>query len=196
MRWQPRSADHSEALQALGVQRGCYVLLTAHRAGNVDPPARLEAIVAIAEAVADDASIGPVVFPVHPRTHARLTGAGLWDRLAGHEGVRLAEPQGYAAFSALLCGARAVLTDSGGVQKEAYLAGVPCITLRNSTEWVETVAAGWNTLVDLDRDAVMAALDRPLPVKRPQLYGDGHAAERCVAAIDAFAADRRVGAAA
>ena len=89
-----------------------------------------------------------------------------------------------------------MLTDSGGVQKEAYLAGVPCLTLRNTTEWVETVQTGWNTLVDLNGDAVAAALLRPLPRDRPQLYGDGHAAERCLEAIDAFAADRLLGAAA
>ncbi len=102
----------------------------------------------------------------------------------------MTEPLGYVAFSALLCQARAVLTDSGGVQKEAYLAGVPCVTLRANTEWVETVSAGWNTLVDLDVHAALAALDRPPPAERPPLYGDGHAAERCVAAIDALACTR------
>jgi UDP-N-acetylglucosamine 2-epimerase (non-hydrolysing)/UDP-GlcNAc3NAcA epimerase len=90
-------------------------------------------------------------------------------------------------LSALLCQARAVLTDSGGIQKEAYLAGVPCVTLRANTEWIETVKAGWNTLVDLDPDAALAALERRPPAERPPLYGDGHAAERCVRAIDAFA---------
>jgi UDP-N-acetylglucosamine 2-epimerase (non-hydrolysing)/UDP-GlcNAc3NAcA epimerase len=93
------------------------------------------------------------------------------------------EPLSYAEFTALLCGARAMLTDSGGVQKEAYLAGVPCITLRANTEWVETVDAGWNTLVDLDPQAALAALERTPPAEHPELYGDGHAAERCVAAI-------------
>ena len=78
------------------------------------------------------------------------------------------------------------MTDSGGVQKEAYLAGVRCVTLRANTEWVETVAAGWNTLVDLDADAALAALEREPPSERPALYGDGHAAERCVQAIGAL----------
>jgi UDP-N-acetylglucosamine 2-epimerase (non-hydrolysing)/UDP-GlcNAc3NAcA epimerase len=76
-----------------------------------------------------------------------------------------------------------VLTDSGGVQKEAYLAGIPCVTLRDTTEWVETVQAGWNVLVDLDADAARAALQYPVPAQRPQLYGDGHAAQRVVAAM-------------
>ena len=76
-----------------------------------------------------------------------------------------------------------MLTDSGGVQKEAYLAGVPCVTLRDTTEWTETVDAGWNVLVDLDREAALAALERPPPAERPPLYGDGRAGERVVAAL-------------
>jgi UDP-N-acetylglucosamine 2-epimerase (non-hydrolysing)/UDP-GlcNAc3NAcA epimerase len=111
--------------------------------------------------------------------------AGAYYLLTAHraENVHLTEPLGYVEFSALLWQARAVLTDSGGVQKEAYLAKVPCVTLRANTEWVETVAAGWNTLVDLDLGAAKRALALTPPAEHPELYGDGHAAERCVAAI-------------
>jgi UDP-N-acetylglucosamine 2-epimerase (non-hydrolysing)/UDP-GlcNAc3NAcA epimerase len=121
------------------------------------------------------------VLPLHPRTRARLQAAGLLDRLAA--GTIVLPPLGYPAFTSLLTRARAVLTDSGGVQKEAYLAGVPCVTLRDTTEWVETVQAGWNTLVDLDAGAAREALALTAPPARPQLYGDGHAAQRVVAAM-------------
>jgi UDP-N-acetylglucosamine 2-epimerase (non-hydrolysing)/UDP-GlcNAc3NAcA epimerase len=100
----------------------------------------------------------------------------------------LTPPLGYLEFAALLHHARAVMTDSGGVQKEAYLAGVPCVTLRERTEWGETVAAGWNTLVSLDVDAALAALARTPPAQRPPLYGDGQAGARIVAALEDYAA--------
>jgi UDP-GlcNAc3NAcA epimerase len=170
-----------EAPEAHGLRPGAYVLLTAHRAGNVDDPDRLRALVELVRALPL-----PVLFPVHPRTRARLRDAGLETELAQAEGVQLTEPLGYVEFSGLLRQARAILTDSGGVQKEAYLAGVPCVTLRANTEWVETVEAGWNTLVDLDAAAAVAALEREPPAARPPLYGDGHAGERCVQAISAL----------
>ncbi len=178
LRRQPAARADTAIPAAHGLTPGRYLLLTAHRAGNVDRPERLRALVELIGALGE-----PVLFPLHPRTRARLQEAGLLEQLAATEGVRLTEPLGYLQFSALVCQARAVLTDSGGVQKEAYLAGVPCVTLRASTEWVETVQAGWNTLVDLDAGAALAALARPLPAERPELYGDGHAAERVVAAI-------------
>jgi len=167
-------------LDRLGVQRGGYLLATAHRAGNVDDPARLRSLVEVLTGVP-----GPVVLPLHPRTRARLEGAGL---LSSLDGVVQAPPLGYLEFTALLVAARAVLTDSGGVQKEAYLAGVPCVTLRATTEWRETVDAGWNVLVDLDADAARAALERPVPAERPSLYGDGRAGERVVEALVRMAA--------
>ena len=182
LRWQPRARQDASVPARHGVQPGAYLLATAHRAGNVDDPDRLRALVELLRALPD-----PVVLPLHPRTRARLHAAGLLGELEADEGVHLSEPLGYIEFSALLCQARAVLTDSGGVQKEAYLAGVPCVTLRANTEWTETVQAGWNTLVDLDRDAALAALETPPPRERPPLYGDGHAAERCVRAIGSLA---------
>jgi UDP-GlcNAc3NAcA epimerase len=175
---QPRACADDAALERAGVQPGSYVLATAHRAGNVDDPARLRRLVDLLLALP-----GEVVLPLHPRTRARLETAGLLDTLAGAPHVGLRPPLGYLEFTALLCRARAVLTDSGGVQKEAYLAGVPCVTLRDTTEWVETVQAGWNVLVDLDADAALAALQREPPEARPELYGDGRAAERVVAAL-------------
>jgi UDP-N-acetylglucosamine 2-epimerase (non-hydrolysing)/UDP-GlcNAc3NAcA epimerase len=97
--------------------------------------------------------------------------------------VIITPPLGYVELTALLCNARAVLTDSGGLQKEAYIAGIPCITMRPNTEWTETIEQGWNVLVDLDRDAAVAALERTPPAERPPLYGDGRAGERVVAAL-------------
>jgi len=189
MRWQPRAREDGAALGAYGLARGEYLLLTAHRAGNVDPPERLGELVDLVRALGADRSRGPVLFPVHPRTRERLRAAGLEETLASSPGVTLAEPLPYAAFSALLCQACAVLTDSGGVQKEAYLARVPCLTLRARTEWTETVESGWNTLVELDLEAAQGALDRELPSEHPPLYGDGEAGRRCVEAIDALVRD-------
>ena len=157
---------------------GEYALATAHRAGTVDDPDRLARLVGLLSAVP-----APVVLPLHPRTRARLTDAGLVDELAAE--VTLTPPLGSLDFTALLLDARAVLTDSGGVQKEAYLAGVPCVTLRDTTEWVETVDAGWNVLVDLDTQAALGALQRRPPAERPDLYGDGRAGERVVDALTA-----------
>jgi UDP-GlcNAc3NAcA epimerase len=182
LRLQPAAREDAATLGAHGVRHGEYLLLTAHRAGNVDDPARLRRLVELIRALP-----APVVFPLHPRTRARLDAAGLLDELAGVAGLRVTEPLGYLELAALLCQARAVLTDSGGVQKEAYLAGVPCVTLRANTEWVETVQAGWNTLVDLDPQAALRALERPTPAQHPALYGDGHAARHCVQAIGTLA---------
>jgi UDP-N-acetylglucosamine 2-epimerase (non-hydrolysing)/UDP-GlcNAc3NAcA epimerase len=176
--FQPRARADDGPLRAAEVEPGGYVVATAHRAGNVDDPARLARLVDLLLAVPV-----PVVLPVHPRTAARLAAAGLLERLEAASHVRLTPPLGYLAFTSLLTHARAVLTDSGGVQKEAYLAGIPCVTLRDTTEWVETVAAGWNVLVDLDADAAVAALERTPPAERPELYGDGRAGQRVVDAL-------------
>jgi UDP-GlcNAc3NAcA epimerase len=181
LRWQPAARADERALAAYGLQSGNYLLLTAHRSGNVDDPVRLATLVELIGALPM-----PVLMPLHPRTRARLAAAGLLEKLEGFAHLRVTEPLGYVEFSALMNHAQAVLTDSGGVQKEAYLAGVRCVTLRASTEWVETVKAGWNTLVDLDADRALAVLAADPPLERPPLYGDGHAAERCVRSIGAL----------
>jgi UDP-N-acetylglucosamine 2-epimerase (non-hydrolysing)/UDP-GlcNAc3NAcA epimerase len=182
---QPRARTRLDLVRARGVDPGQYVLATVHRAGNVDDPTRLALLVSLLGLLG-----APIVLPLHPRARLRLTDAGLLASLQGCEHVHLTEPLGYFELTALMCNARAVLTDSGGLQKEAYLAGVRCVTLRASTEWLETVSHGWNTLVDLDADAARAALAAPLPSEHPPLYGDGHAGERVVRALeDAFSRD-------
>jgi UDP-N-acetylglucosamine 2-epimerase len=179
--FQELARERSTALADRGLERGGYLLVTAHRAGNVDRPERLLRLVELLEALP-----GPVVFPVHPRTRRRLDEDGLMGRLAAAAAVELAPPLGYLDFLELARNARAVLTDSGGVQKEAYLLGTPCVTLRDTTEWVETVDSGWNVLVDLDRGAALAALERDPPSERPELYGGGHAAERVRDVVSAY----------
>jgi UDP-N-acetylglucosamine 2-epimerase len=175
----PIAEQRSTALVDNGVEPGGYYVVTAHRAGNVDDRQRLERLVELLEALPLTS-----VFPVHPRTRARLEAAGLMERLGG---IRITPPLGYLDFLTLARHARAVLTDSGGVQKEAYLLGTPCVTLRDTTEWVETVDSGWNVLVDLDVDAALAAAERPAPSgPRPELYGGGQAGRRIADALDAY----------
>jgi UDP-N-acetylglucosamine 2-epimerase len=153
---------------------GTYVVATIHREANVSQP-RLGRIVDGLNRLDE-----PVVFPAHPRTRARVAAAGL--RLAPH--VQLSEPLGYLAFASAASQARVIVTDSGGLQKEAYWYGVPCVTARPSTEWVDTVDVGANVLVDDDPDALVAAVRAArMPAERPALYGDGHASERIAAAV-------------
>jgi UDP-GlcNAc3NAcA epimerase len=175
---QPTARDRVDLVLAHGLTPGEYVLATAHRPGNVDAQERLAQLVELLLALPDQ-----VLLPLHPRTHARLRAAGLLERLQRVERLVVTAPLGYLELTTLLCNARAVITDSGGLQKEAYLAGVPCLTLRTTTEWIETVQLGWNVLVDLDPGAALEALERERPAERPALYGDGHAAERVVDAL-------------
>jgi UDP-N-acetylglucosamine 2-epimerase (non-hydrolysing)/UDP-GlcNAc3NAcA epimerase len=169
----------AELMAELSLEPGSFAVSTIHRAGNVDTKEQLTAVLDVL------ASVGrPVVLPLHPRTAQRLADFDL--RARAESELILLRPLGYLDFSGLLVNASACLTDSGGVQKEAYVAGVRCVTLRDTTEWTETVTAGWNTLVALDADAARAALDAPLPAARPDLYGDGHAAEKVVAAVESL----------
>jgi UDP-N-acetylglucosamine 2-epimerase len=170
--------ERSQILSELGLEPRSYLVATAHRVGNVDRVDRLERLAELFAAMPE-----PLILPLHPRTRLRLEEAGLMDRLGG---VRVVQPLGYLDFLKLARHSCAVLTDSGGVQKEAYLLGVPCVTLRDTTEWVETVESGWNVLVDLDREAALAALERNPPAGRPELYGGGHAAERVCDVVGAY----------
>jgi UDP-N-acetylglucosamine 2-epimerase (non-hydrolysing)/UDP-GlcNAc3NAcA epimerase len=180
----PVAERRSRALEEHGLTASEYLLVTAHRAGNVDDPERLERLVELLEALPL-----PAVLPLHPRTRARLSSAGLVERVERIGALRIAPPLGYLDFLTLARNARAVLTDSGGVQKEAYLLGTPCVTLRDTTEWVETVESGWNVLVDLDAEAALRALERPRPGdERPELYGGGEAGRRIADALDAYTA--------
>ncbi len=164
---------------AHGLTPGGYLLVTVHRAAATDTPQALRALVDVLRSVDE-----PMVFPVHPRTRHKLESAGLWDELSRHAPLRLAPPVGYLDFTALLLGARGVLTDSGGVQKEAYFHGVPCVTLRDTTEWVETVDGGFNRLTGMDVGRVRAAIaDLTMPAERPPYYGDGTAAEQIADAV-------------
>jgi UDP-N-acetylglucosamine 2-epimerase len=181
----PVAERDSDALDRLGLARGRYLVMTVHRAGNVDREASLANLVDLLRRLE-----APTVFPVHPRTRTALERVGALAELEALAHLRLVPPLGYLEFMTLLLGASAVLTDSGGVQKEAYLARVPCLTLRDTTEWTETVELGWNRLVGLDPDAVLAALaDLKPPDGHPELYGGGRAGEAIVREIDRFAAE-------
>ncbi|MGO9905972.1 MAG: non-hydrolyzing UDP-N-acetylglucosamine 2-epimerase [Solirubrobacteraceae bacterium] len=175
---QPRARGRVDLLVERGLAPGEYLLATAHRAGNVDDPDRLRLLV---ELLCNMPLT--VLFTIHPRTRRRLDERDLLGRLESCGSVITAPPLGYVETAALLCNARAVLTDSGGLQKEAYLARVPCVTLRATTEWTETVESGWNTLVDLDAEAALQALEAQPPREHPALYGDGHAGERVLDAL-------------
>jgi UDP-N-acetylglucosamine 2-epimerase len=168
LRLAPIAQERSQALELAGVAPGSYALVTVHREANTREPALgriVEALNALEE---------PVVFPLHPRTAGAIESMGL--RLTGH--VHPRRPAGYLDFAALASQARVILTDSGGVQKEAYWYEVPCVTLRENTEWVETVEAGWNHLVGTDPGAIVAASREASPgPEHPSLYGDGHAAD-------------------
>ncbi|MBN1179313.1 MAG: UDP-N-acetylglucosamine 2-epimerase (non-hydrolyzing) [Anaerolineae bacterium] len=162
----------SHLLTDLHLAPKSYLLATLHRPRNTDDAARLQTILDAFARLRE-----PIIFPVHPRTAAALDRAGL----ALPDNVVRLEPVGYLDMLALEKNARLILTDSGGIQKEAYVFSVPCITLREETEWVETVAAGWNTLVGADPQAIVeAARYTAPPPTHPNFYGDGRAAEKIV----------------
>lgn len=182
LRARSTAREQSTVLEDMGLRDGEYVLATVHRANNTDDRTRLETIVNGLSSAGK-----PVVFPIHPRTEKALKEAGLWTRVVEDEHLIVVEPVGYLDFVRLLDGAERVATDSGGVQKEAFYLDKRCVTLRDETEWVETVDAGWNTLVGADEKAIELALQSvdELPEK-PSLYGDGNAAARIKDAISEY----------
>jgi len=161
--------ERSTILNTLGLEQGTYALATVHRAANTDDPARMRAILTALRSLGTG-----VIFPVHPRTRKMIRESGL----SLSRNVMMIEPVSHFDALVLQENADCILTDSGGMQKEAYLLGVRCITLREETEWVETVQAGWNKLTGVDAGLIRSAFDTWHPSgERPALYGNGHAAQ-------------------
>ena len=169
MRLAPIARGRSRLLDELELAPGAYVVMTVHREANV----RRERLARIVEGL--NRLTEPVVFPAHPRTATVLDR----ERIVLGAHVLLLPPLGYLDFAALASQARVIATDSGGLQKEAYWYGVPCVTLRDTTEWIDTVEAGANRLVGDDPDLIAATVaNAHMPRDRPVLYGDGHASDR------------------
>jgi len=167
------TAEKSGILEELGLKSKKYLVATVHRQGNVDNKKNLEAIVDACCQIDKT-----VVFPIHPRTAESLKRKGLYEKLV--KKVKVVKPLGYLEFVKLLSHANKVLTDSGGIQKEAYILKVPCITLRDNTEWVETVEDGWNVLVGADKGEItkMVKVFQPLLETHMERFGSGNACKR------------------
>lgn len=188
LKFLPR-ARATQAWAAHGLEKGGYALVTLHRPSNVDDRETLAGLLQLMERIATRL---PVLFPIHPRTRKMIEEFGLQPQ---SERIRLVDPVGYLDFVALQDGARLVLTDSGGIQEETTVLGVPCLTLRNNTERPVTVSEGTNRVVGQDPEVIWAAvqdvLDRPQAKPRVPEYWDGQAAERVVRAVLEFLAARR-----
>jgi UDP-N-acetylglucosamine 2-epimerase len=166
----------TDVLASFEVEAGAYCVATVHRAANTDDPATLRALLEAFRRLEC-----PVVLPLHPRTRDAMSRAGV----TASRNVRVVGPVGYFEMVALERNARVVLTDSGGVQREAYFLAVPCVTLRTESEWPETAADGWNVLAGADPDAVVRAAERPRPQTPPRRsFGDGHAADKIVEILE------------
>jgi len=179
--------DAEETLATFGVKSGEFFLATVHRAGNADSEARLKAIIEAFSRLEL-----PVLWAVHPRTASNLEGFGLDATVEATPNIKSVPPVSYIETVSLLRSAAGLLTDSGGMQKEAYFFGIPCVTLREETEWVETVELGWNRLSGADTERIVeAASAMSVPARHPDVYGDGFAAEAIVAALDAHLGGHR-----
>lgn len=172
----PRAAEVSTILETVGVRPKQYALATIHRPANTDSEASLRTIFSAF------AKFGlPVVLPLHPRTRGALERYGMTEWLESQGNIRLVKPLGYLDMLRMQSNAAFIVTDSGGLQKEAYYVGTPCLTVRDETEWVETVESGWNRLLKVDEgELVKAARTISAPSAHPPLYGDGFAAQRIV----------------
>lgn len=164
--------EKSTILEDLDISHKDFMVATVHRASNTDNIKNLSSIVKAFYSVDSN-----IVFPVHPRTEKYLRQYGLWDKLCEH--VKVISPVGYLDMLKLMSSSKKILTDSGGVQKEAYMLGVPCITMRDNTEWVETVDDGWNVLVGANGEMIMDAIDgfEGADVKG-NVFGSGDACEK------------------
>jgi UDP-N-acetylglucosamine 2-epimerase (non-hydrolysing) len=173
-------ASKSRVLQQLGLESKSYMLYTMHRAENTNSRSSLASMIRAFEQLPEI----KIIFPIHPRTAGMLKETGLMGRLRRCRNVKIIPPVGYVDFVRLIQGAGKVMTDSGGVQKEAYLLSVPCITIRRNTEWVETVKAGWNILTDTDTDKMARAARSWQPRGRPQpVFGPGRASSKIASFI-------------
>jgi UDP-N-acetylglucosamine 2-epimerase len=171
----PTRERAEEMVRHEGLAPGKYFVATIHRAENTDDAGRLHQILSAFAAIGE-----PIVFPAHPR----VCNAIARHNVAVPANVRLTAPAGYVEMLALVTAARAVLTDSGGLQKEAYWLGVPCVTLRDETEWVETVEGGWNHLAGADAERIVATVrELKVPATRPPLYGERGAVARVCALL-------------
>ena len=168
--------ERSTILARLGLRPKGYLLATVHRPYNTDDPVNLRNILAAFEEIGE-----PIIFPVHPRTRQKMAEYHLLNPQSAIRNPQLVDPVGYLDMLALQQAARLILTDSGGIQKEAYWLGVPCITLRTETEWVETVDAGWNIVVGAERARIIQAVrEFTPPAACPRVYGDGCTAGQIV----------------
>jgi UDP-N-acetylglucosamine 2-epimerase len=181
---EPRLDDSTP--EKMGVTKGEYVLATIHRQENADSRTNMGEIIG---AMCDYQ--GDLVLPLHPRTAKNLTAWGLTEKLRASGNVKVLEPLDFLSFTAMERHAKKIMTDSGGVQKEAYFWGVPCVTVRDETEWTETLEGGWNVLTGANRDRISEALARPRPeIERAVVYGDALVSSRIMAEIEKMMADR------
>ncbi len=181
-------ASKSPILDNLRLKTKSYMLFTMHRAENTDHKKNIESVISVFETLLQRGIDTNIIFPMHPRTKRKLKLLDLYERLEDCKNIKLLEPVGYTDFIKLMLHAQRIITDSGGIQKESYLLGVPCITIRNNTEWVETLDDGWNILAGIETykivDAIVHAdLNRRYNLPNQPIFGSGRTSEIIKAAL-------------